>query len=253
MEPTDTAGSPRAARQPFFPSSSRRARRSALVAALAIAAPLALFLPLAVEAWQKDVSTWDAKVSRGLHGDEAQSLMTDRIDLLDLILHQGVGAAGLLVVVSVLLVLTVQRRLRLALMIAIAVGGAFVFEPILKNIFQRPPMNPESGGYSFPSGTAMRSMAAAAAFTVVMWPTRWRWPTTLLCASVVGLVGIAIVSEGWHWASDVLGGWCISVAWIATLSFAFRFVAPVRRRESRSGHRAAAVNPADGIDDVARE
>ena len=120
-------------------------------------------------------------------------------------------------------------------MIAIAVGGAFVFEPILKDFFQRPQINPDAGGYSFPSGSAMRSMAAAAALTVVMWPTRWRWPTTLLGVFAVGLIGIALVSEGWHWASDVLGGWCISVAWVAALSFAFRYVAPVGRRESRSG------------------
>jgi membrane-associated phospholipid phosphatase len=238
MEPTDTAGSPRTAWQPFFPSSSRRARRSALVAALAIAAPLALFVPLAAEAWQKDVSTWDGKVSRTLHGDESHTLLGRRIELDDVILHPVVEAAGVLVVVFVLLVLTARRRLRPALMIALALGGVLVFEPILKNIFQRPPMNPEGGGYSFPSGSAMRSMAAAAAFTVVMWPTRGRWPTTLLSAFVVGLVGIAIVSEGWHWASDVLGGWCISVAWVAALCFALRYLAPVGSDESRLRDRA---------------
>jgi membrane-associated phospholipid phosphatase len=164
--------------------------------------------------------------------------MSSRFDVLDFILHPVVEAAGLLVVVCVLLVLTARRRLRLALMIAIAVGGTFVFEPILKNLFQRPPMNPDAAGYSFPSGTAMRSMAAAAALTLVMWPTRWRWPTTLLCAFVVGLVGIAIVSEGWHWASDVLGGWCISGLWVASLCLAFRYLAPVRSSKSRFGHRA---------------
>lgn len=180
--------------------------------------------------------------------------MGSRIDVLHIILHPVVEAAGLLVVVSVLLVLTARRRTALVLMIAIAVGGAFIFEPILKDFFQRPPINPDAGGYSFPSGSAMRSMAAAAALTVVMWPTRWRWPTTLLCAFVVGLIGIAIVSEGWHWASDVIGGWCISVAWVAALSLAFRYVAPVGRRESRSGHRAAASDDAvDGIEDVVRE
>ena len=88
MEQTDTAGRPRGAGQPLLPCPSPPARRSALVAALAIAAPLALFVPLAAEAWQKDVSTWDARVSRGLHEDEAQRLMISRIDVPHFILTQ---------------------------------------------------------------------------------------------------------------------------------------------------------------------
>src|SRR5262249_41759382 len=128
-------------------------------------------------------------------------------------------------------------QFRLALMIALAVGGVFVLEPILKHIIQRPGVSP--GGFSFPSGTAMRSMAAGAALTVVMWPTRWRWATTLLCALVVGLGGLAVVSEGGQWASDVLGGWCISVAGVAALGLAFQYLAPVGSDENRSHHTAA--------------
>jgi hypothetical protein len=215
---------------PFLRSSPRN-RRSTLVAALAVAAPLALFVPLAAEARKGDVSTWDAKVSRGLHGDKVRSLVSGRIDMLDLILHPAVQLAGLLVIVSVLLVMAARRRLRPALMIGFAVGGALVFEPILKDLFERPPVDPGDSGYSFPSGHAMRSMAAAAALTVAVWPMRWRWPTALLGALVVGLSGIAVVSNSWHWASDVLGGWCIGVAWVAALSLASPHLPGMRRRE----------------------
>ena len=205
--------------------SAPRETRKALVAALVVAMALGLFVPLAGEAWQKDVSTWDAKISRGLQDHEVVgNLLNGRIDVLDLILYQGVQFVGLLVVLSVLLVMAARRRLRLALMIGVAVGGILVFEPILKNLFALPAMGPDSSGYTFPSGSAMRSMAAAASLTVVAWPTRWRWPTALVGALVVGLIGIAVVYHEWHWTSDVLGGWCVGVAWVAAVWLAFTYL-----------------------------
>jgi membrane-associated phospholipid phosphatase len=204
--------------------SAPRETRSTLVAALAVVASLALFVPLAAEAWQSDVPTWDAKVSRGLRGYEERSLLSGRIDVLDLILHPSVQLAGLLVIASVLLVMAARGRFRQALMIGVAVGGVLVFEPILKNLFARPPVEPGGSGYTFPSGSAMRSVAAAASLTIVAWPTLWRWPTALLGTLVAALIGIAVVYQSWHWPSDVLGGWCVSVTWVAAVWLAFTYL-----------------------------
>jgi membrane-associated phospholipid phosphatase len=203
-----------------------------LVMALGVAVPLALFVLLATEAWQKDVSTWDARVSRALQGYEERGVIDSRLDVFDLILNPAVHIAGLLVVLSILLFMAARRRVWPALMIGVAVGGTLVFEPILKDLFERPPVDPGDSGHTFPSGHAMRSMAAAAALTVAVWPMRWRWPTALLGALVVGLSGIAVVSNSWHWASDVLGGWCISVAWVAALSLASTHLPRMRGRET---------------------
>jgi membrane-associated phospholipid phosphatase len=209
-------------------TSAPRGTRSPLLAALIVAASLGLFVPLASEAWQKDVSTWDAKLSRSLHDNEVRSLLNSRIELLDLILHPAVQVAGLLVVVAVSLVMAAQGRWRVAVMIGVAVGGVLVFDPILKNLFARPPVEPNGSGYTFPSGSAMRSMAAAASLTVVAWPTRWRWPIALLGALVVGLIGLAVVYHAWHWTSDVFGGWCVSVAWVAAVWLAFKYLPRVQ-------------------------
>jgi hypothetical protein len=54
-------------------ASAPRGTRSTLVAALAVGASLGLFAPLAAVAWQKDVSSWDAKVARNLRGHELRS------------------------------------------------------------------------------------------------------------------------------------------------------------------------------------
>jgi undecaprenyl-diphosphatase len=109
-------------------------------------------------------------------------------------------------------------------MIGVTVGGILVFDPILKNLFARPPVEPDGSGYTFPSGSAMRSMAAAGSLTAVAWPTRWRWPTALLGALVVALIGLAVVYHSWHWTSDVLGGWCVSVAWVASVWLALSYL-----------------------------
>jgi membrane-associated phospholipid phosphatase len=204
-----------------------------LVTALGVAVPLALFVLLATEAWQKDVSTWDARVSRALQGYEERGVIDSRLDVFDLILHPAVHITGLLVVLCILLFMAARRRLWPALIIGVAVGGTLVFEPILKDLFERPPVDPGDSGYSFPSGHAMRSMAAVAALTVAVWPMRWRWPTAVLGAMVVGLIGVAVVYNSWHWLSDVLAGWCISVAWVAALYLIFRHVP--RRRVDDSG------------------
>jgi membrane-associated phospholipid phosphatase len=225
--------------------------RSTLVAVLAVVTSLGLFLPLAAEAWENDVSTWDEKVSRGLQGYEVRGL-SGRIDVLELTLHPTVQLAGLLVVMSVFLVMAARRRFRLALMIVVAVGGILILEPILKNLFARPPVEHGGSGYTFPSGSAMRSMAAAAALTVVVWPTRWRWPTALLGAFVVGLVGIAVVYNSWHWASDVLGGWCISVAWVAAVWLAFIYVPPMEAVRTDRPRAPAPNDGPDGLEDGTR-
>ena len=65
-----------------------------LVTALGVAVPLALFVLLATEAWQKDVSTWDARVSRALQGYEERGVIDSRLDVFDLILHPAVHIAG---------------------------------------------------------------------------------------------------------------------------------------------------------------
>lgn len=107
---------------------------------------------------------------------------------------------------------------------AIDLLGSTVLNQLLKFAIQRPRPDVrlrlvEIGGFSFPSG---HSMAAMAFFGLFIWLT-WRCVrdrrvrdglTALLCTAIVA-VGFSRVYLGVHYASDVLGGFCASLIWLA--------------------------------------
>lgn len=103
---------------------------------------------------------------------------------------------------------------------------------VLKAIVQRP--RPEGfrlvaeSGYSFPSG---HSMVAMAFFGLLIWMI-WRYHKrdamrVVWCAFfalVIVAVGLSRIYLGVHYASDVLAGFCVSLAWLA---FYTKAVAPL--------------------------
>jgi membrane-associated phospholipid phosphatase len=109
-----------------------------------------------------------------------------------------------------------RKRPREALFWALAIAGAFALDWLLKNVVQRPTLNPASGDYAFPSGNAMLSMAVVMA-GVLTAPMRWRVP--LIAAGALFLIafGTLTVESQAHYPSDVLAGWCVACAWTAGL------------------------------------
>ncbi len=103
---------------------------------------------------------------------------------------------------------------------------------LLKTIVQRP--RPEGfrlaveTGFSFPSG---HSMAAMAFYGLIVWFI-WRHEKdrhqrnlfTLFFALVILMIGVSRIYLGVHYASDVIGGFCASLVWLA---FYTHFVAPL--------------------------
>jgi membrane-associated phospholipid phosphatase len=197
--------------------------KQAFVALLAIALSLVAFIPQAVTAWENDVSSWDESISEALHAYEnRETFLNTHVDVLGIVLHPAVQPVGFLVVLAVAGVLAAQDRRRAAWTVVLTVLGATVLGLVAKEVFARPPVDPSSTGYSFPSGHALRTMAAAGALAVVAWSTSWRWSVMIGGAIVVGLTGIAVVYHEWHWLSDVLAGWCLAIAWLGCVWLALR-------------------------------
>lgn len=196
-------------------------RLGALVAenrvALIVLACLAVFSLLLVEVLEGEIMRIDVA---------AHALIVERLraDWLTPVMEGFSALASPVVLVALLLMIVAfapGRRpgwccaLNLVLVSLLNVG--------LKELVQRP--RPEGfrlvaeTGFSFPSG---HSMAAMAFFGLVVWLV-WRYEpdrrmrTALTCAFgfLILMIGISRIYLGVHYASDVIGGFCASLIWLA--------------------------------------
>ncbi len=117
--------------------------------------------------------------------------------------------------------------------------GVVVLNWVLKEIVHRP--RPDGfrliteSGYSFPSG---HSMVAVAFYGLLAWMA-WRYERDTLVRrlSVAGfglvviMVGISRIYLGVHYASDVVAGFCVALAW---LLFYTTVVAPIFLPEQKT-------------------
>ena len=191
---------------------------------------MGLFVALAAESPREEPSSWDARLTYYIQGRQDGGGLVN--ELLGVALDPAVQLLGLAVLAAA--VVSFWPRRRVALFVVLTIAGALVFEPVVKEVLQRPPVEGPATDYSFPSGHALRSMAGALALTLLLWQTRFRWTAVLGGALAVGVIGIAVVHEDWHWVSDVLGAWCLGGAWVALL---YLIIRPVPRT-------AAAKKPA---------
>jgi undecaprenyl-diphosphatase len=149
--------------------------------------------------------------------------------------------------------LLIRRQPRLALYLVVTGLGALILDPTLKLIIGRiRPIVPDpvahGGGNSFPSGHSLDSFVVYGALLLVFLPVikrRWRPFAVLLVALVTVAVGFSRIALGVHFVSDVLGAWCLGVAWLGVTGFAFQ----LWRRESGR----PAVPPSEGLEPEARQ
>ena len=75
---------------------------------------------------------------------------------------------------------------------------------------------------SFPSGHAVGSMALASSLVLLTWRSKWRWLTLMGGGMFVVIVGVSRIYFGLHYASDIVGGWLLALAWTVLLAALFR-------------------------------
>lgn len=226
-----SASGPRPEGIPARPSPAWRSIAAITAAALLFLVPLILFVLLAEDVAEREVLPFDRPVMEGLHSISASWLTA---------VMEAVTQLGGLVVVPVAAVVSAtvlwRRGSRTsAVLLAAAVVGSTVLNSVLKAVFRR--ARPDfwehlvtENSYSFPSGHAMATMSLAAGLVVLAWGTRWRWATVVAGAVYVLAVGISRMYLGVHFPSDVLAGWCVSLAWVAVVVVVLRVVAARSRR-----------------------
>ncbi|MEK6251634.1 MAG: phosphatase PAP2 family protein [Actinomycetota bacterium] len=105
-------------------------------------------------------------------------------------------------------------RPRQAVAAALLVGGANIATQVVKIAAANPRYQPILGsdqlaGTAFPSGHATAAMSLALAAVLVA-PSRWRPATAIVGGAFALAVSIALVIQGWHFPSDVLGGFLVA-------------------------------------------
>ncbi len=203
---------------------SLRARTLAITALAALAA----FAAVAAVVLDGDAPGWDRSLFSTFYSGETAGppgAAPNKSELLDavmpLLYRAGHGPAILLLVALTIAAAVISRRWRTAAFVA-AAFCIVLLAGALKSLFARPAPFESHGGVSFPSGHAIGSMAIALAIAALLAPTRLRWPALAGVSAFVTAVAIAVVADGGHWPSDVLGGWLLAISWLCLLVGTFR-------------------------------
>jgi membrane-associated phospholipid phosphatase len=143
-----------------------------------------------------------------------------------------------------------RRRPRHALAVLLLLGGANLVTQTLKVVLAHPRPHPflkhaQLGVDAFPSGHATASMALACAAVLVA-PHAWRPLVAAVGALFALAVSESIMLLGWHFPSDVAGGFLVATSCALVTLAALR--AAEQRWPERTGREAAkrALADADG-------
>jgi undecaprenyl-diphosphatase len=134
---------------------------------------------------------------------------------------------GSIVVLSILTLavsgyLFLARKAAAAWLMIVAVFGGIALNDLLKLVFARPRPDLVYQAVrvftsSFPSGHAELSAIVYLAIAALLAQTQSSFKIGFYFIAVAGLltilIGVSRVYLGVHYPSDVLGGWCIGVAW----------------------------------------
>lgn len=153
-----------------------------------------------------------------------------------------------LVGTGILVLALVRRRPDQAAAAAAAVFGAGVTTQVLKPLLGG--LDPLGGevlrGYrgTFPSGHATFAMSLGLA-VVLASPEAARGLAAVAGAAYAIAVGVGLVALGWHYPSDVVGGYLVAGAWAGLVS-SWLNAHPSRRKDRPRGERKPALVPVAG-------
>ena len=125
--------------------------------------------------------------------------------------------------------LVASRRYGGALFFGVATGGALVIDFTMKLIFERPRPKLDYAAvlpdYSFPSGHSMNGVVFYVGLGLIIWSVFGRrvgLPATILGAILAFGIGLSRIYLGYHYFTDVVGGFLAGIAWLLIVGAAFR-------------------------------
>ena len=115
-----------------------------------------------------------------------------------------------------------RGKKRWAFDISVVALSGELMKQTLKHSFQRArpdlPLIESLQSYSFPSGHALSSFILCASIIYLLWngtyPNFWRWTLSVLLLLFSFLIGFSRIILRFHYASDVIAGFCMGFAWV---------------------------------------
>ena len=145
--------------------------------------------------------------------------------------YHGIEPAPAVAITLVIaaIVWATSRSLRTAILFGLTVALTWLPVAAVKILVDRPrpdaallahPFSPLQTDGSFPSGHTAYVVALAFAFWFLLRDTRYAWAPIVFGVLGTALVGLAVVSDGLHFPTDVLG----SIVWALATAAAVRWV-----------------------------
>ena len=141
------------------------------------------------------------------------------------------GSTLVLVPLFILVVgsLLASRRYGAAAFFSVATGGALAIDATMKVIFERPRPKLDYAAvlpdYSFPSGHSMNGIVFYVGLALIIWSVFGRRVGLLatVAAAVLAFgIGVSRIYLGYHYLTDVVGGFLAGIAWLLIVGAAFR-------------------------------
>jgi undecaprenyl-diphosphatase len=125
--------------------------------------------------------------------------------------------------------LLLSKRYGAATFFAVATGGALVIDFTMKLIFERPRPKLDYAAvlpdYSFPSGHSMNGIVFYVGLALILWSVFGRRvgvPAVIVAAVLALGIGTSRIYLGYHYFTDVLGGFLAGISWLLIVGAAFR-------------------------------
>jgi membrane-associated phospholipid phosphatase len=154
-----------------------------------------------------------------------------------------------------ILIALLRRRVRVAVVLGIVLLGANATTELLKPLLAAPRGELSVvwvAPASWPSGHATAAMTLALCMVIAV-PAGWRGRVAAAMAAFAVAVSYSFLELGWHYPSDVLGGFLVASVW-ALLAVAALSLDAARRRETVSspgsgaaGGTAQTLRPVAGL------
>ena len=131
------------------------------------------------------------------------------------------GSASALIIICIGTLILFKNK-KYGIFMSINLICIAILNQLLKFFFERPRpidlMIIQETGYSFPSGHSMVSMAFYGFIIFLIWKyiknKKLKWIYTIILGILIILIGISRIYLGVHYASDVIAGFYISIAYL---------------------------------------